>query len=247
MQFTERTVLVTGASRGIGRAIALALGRAGARVTVNYVQNSRAAEAVVQAIREEGGQAMMHGADVRDLDAVKSMVAATEDAFGPIDVLVNNAGVLDDTPVTFMTDEQWSRVLDVNLGGAFHTTKVVGKSMARRKKGRIINISSDAGLMGDMMRANYAAAKAGLVGLTKAVAREFAAAGVSVNAVAPGTIETDMIAGMRAAQREARLAQIPMKRFGTAEDVAAVVLFLASDEAGYVTGQVLSVDGGLRM
>lgn len=247
MQNTAQTVLITGASRGIGRAIALAFGNAGANVIVNFLNNERAARDVAAAIGAADGRAITHRADVRDLDAVKTMVAAAENELGPLDVLVNNAGCLNDTLVTFMTDEQWSEVLDVNLTGAFHTIKAVGKGMARRKQGTIINISSDAGLMGDMMRANYAAAKAGLLGLTKTVAREFAASGITVNAIAPGIIETDMTAGMPEAKKQDLLSRIPMKRLGTPEDVAGLAVFLASDHARYITGQVFPVDGGLRM
>ena len=247
MEFQDTSVLVTGGSRGIGRAIALAFGGRGARVAVNYAHSAEAAEETAAAVRQAGGRAIAVRADVRDLEAVRAMTQQVLAEFGSVDVLVNNAGIIRDNLVTFMKDEEWNEVLDVDLKGAFHCIKVVGREMTRRKKGRIINISSDAGLLGDMMRANYASAKAGLIGLTKTVAREFAASGVAVNAVAPGIIETDMIAGMGEAKRAKAMERIPQGRFGRPEEVAAVVLFLASGAADYLTGEVLRVDGGLNI
>ena len=175
------------------------------------------------------------------------MVKRTEEELGEINILVNNAGVLRDNLLVFMKDEEWNEVVDTSLKGAYHCTKVVGRGMSRRKRGKIINISSDAGLLGDMMRANYSSAKAGLIGLTKTTARELAACGVQANAVAPGIIETEMISGMNDAKRNIKLEAIPMGRFGAPEEVARVVLFLASDQSNYITGQTLCVDGGLRM
>lgn len=247
MTFEGKTALVTGASRGIGRATALALARNGANVVVNYVRAEEAAREVVEMIRSHGREAIAVKADVRNLDEVKAMAGKVKDDLGGIDILVNNAGVIRDKPVGFIKDEEWDEVLDTSLKGAFHCIKVVGKEMMRKKYGKIINISSDAGLLGDFMRAHYSSAKAGLLGLTKAVAREFASSGINVNAVAPGIIETDLISGMSESRRKEYLSRTPQGRFGSAEEVAQVVVFLASDAAAYITGQVICVDGGLRM
>jgi 3-oxoacyl-[acyl-carrier protein] reductase len=246
MKLSGQVAIVTGAARGIGRAIALALGAEGANVVVNYLHSADAAEEVANAVRASGRQALPFKADVRNQDEVKAMVARAKEVFGRIDILVNNAGLLRDNYVMFMKEEEWNEVLDVCLKGAFHCTKAVSREMVRQKSGRIVNISSDAGLMGDLMRANYASAKAGLIGLTKTVARELAPSGVTVNAVSPGIIETDLIAGMAESRRAKQLERIPLARFGQPEEVARAVLFLASAEARYITGQVLCVDGGLH-
>lgn len=245
MSFQGKVAIVTGASRGIGRAIALALARHGARVVVNYVNAAAAAEEVAGRIRASGSEAITVKADVRNLDEVKQMAALTKQTFGRIDILVNNAGILRDNYVTFMKDEEWNDVLDTNLKGAFYGIKVVGKELVRQKSGRIITIASDAGLLGDLMRANYAAAKAGLLGLTRTAAREFAAHGITVNAVSPGIIETDMISDLVETRKNKQRELIPQGRFGRPEEVAEAVLFLASDDAAYITGEVICVDGGL--
>ncbi len=247
IDLTGRVALVTGAARGIGRDIALVLAELGADLVVNYAQSADAAAALVETIVAGGRRALAIQADVRELAAVVEMVACAKQTFGRLDILVNNAGILCDKPVTFMTDEEWDSVVDTSLKGAFHCIKAVGREMARARYGRIVNISSDAGLMGDANRANYAAAKAGMIGLTKAVAREFAASGITVNAVAPGVIDTEMIAAMPEAKRDKQLALVPLRRFGQPREVADLVAFLASERAAYITGQTIAIDGGLRM
>jgi 3-oxoacyl-[acyl-carrier protein] reductase len=242
-----KVALVTGASRGIGRAIAIALARAGADVAVNYLAHEQAAAETVAEIGKLGRTGLAVRADVRDAQAVKGLIQEVVKRFGRLDILVNNAGVVKDSFVSFMKDEDWEFVVDVSLKGAFNCIREASRIMMRQRSGRIINISSDAGLMGDAQRANYSAAKAGLIGLTKAVARELARSNVAVNAVAPGVIETEMIAGMAPERREAMMKLIPLRRFGAPTDVAELVVFLASEDAGYISGQVVCVDGGLRM
>jgi 3-oxoacyl-[acyl-carrier protein] reductase len=243
-----KSAVVTGASRGIGREIALTLARAGANVLVNFFATHRdEAAAVVAEVEGMGGGALAHLCDVRDAAGVSNMMKAAVDAFGSLDVLVNNAGVTRDVFLPFLKEADWDEVLDVNLKGAFLCTKAAARVMTHRKSGRIINISSVAGLAGDLKRAGYSASKAGLIGLTRAAARDLAAFNITVNAVAPGVIETEFLKDTPIATRERLTDLIPMRRFGVPADVAGVVLFLASGWADYITGQVFVVDGGLHM
>ncbi len=242
-----RVALVTGGSRGLGRAIALALGAAGASVAVNYQSGEQAAEAVVNQLAVAGGKAVAVAGDVGDPAAIEALFEATQSQLGPVDILVNNAGIARDGLLLRMSIDDWDRVLDVDLRGAFLCTKAALRGMIRRRWGRIINVSSVVGLMGNAGQANYAAAKAGLLGLTRATAREVASRGITVNAIAPGFVETDMTATLNAAQREAVLRAVPLERFASPAEIAPAVVFLASEASAYITGQVLAIDGGMVM
>ncbi|HEU4798394.1 MAG TPA: 3-oxoacyl-[acyl-carrier-protein] reductase [bacterium] len=242
-----RVAIVTGASGALGRAIATALAAEGAAVIVHYGSNRDAAEAVVDAIRGQSGRAQSVQADLSVPDQAQRLVEAAISAFGGVHVLVNNAGIARDTLVLRMKEEDWQTVINTNLSGAFYCTKAVLREFVRRRGGRIINITSVAGQIGTAGQANYAAAKAGLIGLTKAVAREVASRGITVNAVAPGFIEAGMTLQLSAEVVKGYLEQVPLGRAGKPEEVAAAVVFLASDDAAYITGAVLNVDGGLVM
>lgn len=242
-----RIALVTGASRGIGRAIAIELAARGATVVVNYRSSAEAAEAVVAYITEQGGTARTWQADVSSFEAAGDLVNGVIDEYGQLDILVNNAGITRDNVIMMMKEDDWDAVLETNLKSAFNCTKAAIRKMMRKRYGRIVNISSVAGLAGNAGQANYSASKAGLIGFTKAVAREIAPRGVTVNAVAPGFVETDMTSDLPENIKEVALGQIPLGRWGSPEDIAHAVAFLASDEAAYITGQVLSVDGGMVM
>jgi 3-oxoacyl-[acyl-carrier protein] reductase len=247
MDFTGRIAVVTGSSRGLGRAIALKLARLGAGVVVNYQKNAAAAEEVAAEIKASGGQALTVQADVSKAEDVERLIRQTVEAYGRLDILVNNAGTTRDTLLMRMTEEDWDLVLDCDLKSAYLCTKAAMRPMMKQRYGRIVNIASVAGLAGNAGQANYSAAKAGLIGFTKAVAREVGSRNITVNAVAPGLVPTDLTSSLPEELKAAMLQQTPLGRFGTAEDVANAVAFLASDEAGYITGQVLSVDGGMVM
>ena len=245
MSLQGRVAVITGASRGIGAAVAEALASAGAAVAL-CARNGEAAAAAAAAIAGRGGQAFGLAADVSRATDADRIVAACIERFGRLDILVNNAGITRDGLVLRMKDEDWSDVLAVNLNGAFYCARAALRAILKQKQsGRIINVGSVVGSMGNPGQANYVASKAGLIGLTKALAKEVASRGVTVNAVAPGFIETDMTAGLADAVKDAYRAQIPLGRFGTAPEVAAVVAFLASDAAAYITGQVIHVNGGM--
>ena len=243
---TGKVAIITGAGRGIGKACALALAEDGISTVVSGRDPARL-QTVVEEIEALGSPAMAVPGDISRLPDVERLVGETRERFGRIDLLVNNAGIIRDSLLVRMKDEEWDEVLAVNLKGAFYTTRACAKVMMRQRSGRMVNIASVAGIMGNPGQVNYSAAKAGLLGLTKATARELAHWGILVNAVAPGLIDTDILTSLPAEARDALLSQIPLKRVGTSREVAEVVRFLASDGAGYITGQVIQVNGGLYM
>ncbi|MFZ5827992.1 MAG: 3-oxoacyl-[acyl-carrier-protein] reductase [Bacillota bacterium] len=247
MVLANRVAIVTGASGGIGRAIAAALAAEGAAVVVNYARNAQAAEELVSSLTEAGGQAMAVQADISTSEGAETLVKATTERFGKVDILVNNAGITRDTLLMRMKEEDWDAVLDTNLKGVFLCTKAVTRPMMKARFGRIINIGSVSGLLGVPGQANYSAAKAGLIGLTRSVARELGSRNITVNAVVPGAIDAGMLHELNEEQRASYLKQIPLERFGRPEEVAAAVVFLAGPGAEYITGQTLAIDGGLTM
>lgn len=242
-----KTAIITGASRGIGAEIARKMAQAGAKIVVNYSGSQAKAEAVVEDIKNNGGEAIAVKANVADSEAVKAMVEQTMQTFGSVDILVNNAGITRDNLMMRMKDDEWDDVINTNLKGVFICTKAVTRQMMKQRSGRIVNIASIVGVMGNAGQANYVAAKAGVIGLTKTTARELASRNITANAVAPGFITTDMTDQLGEDIQKTMLAQIPLGRFGKPEEVAKAALFLASDDASYMTGQTLHLDGGMVM
>ena len=247
MLLDGKIALVTGASRGIGRAIAINLAKAGATVAINYAGNVKAAEEVQQLIIEGGGKALLVQADVAQAEAADAMIKKVIDAFGRIDILVNNAGITRDGLLMRLKESDWDAVINTNLKGVFNCTKAVTKPMMKQRVGRIVNMTSVVGITGNAGQANYAAAKAGVIGFSKSTAKELASRGITVNMVAPGFIDTDMTAVLPDKVKEEMTKGIPLGRMGQAEEVAEAVLFLVSDHASYITGQLINVDGGMVM
>lgn len=245
MNFSNHTVVVTGGAAGIGKGIALAFGRAGARVVVNYIADLAEAEAVVEAIREAGGEAVALEADISDYAQAETLVQKTMETYGQVDILINNAGITRDHLMLKMDEKMFDDVIAVNLKGTWNMCKHVTRPMLKQKSGVIINMASVVGLIGNAGQANYVASKAGVIGLTKTLAKEFGKKNVRVNAVAPGFIETRMTESLPPVVKEQYKAQIPLNRFGSVEDIVEAVLFLASDKASYITGQIINVNGGM--
>lgn len=243
----KQTAIVTGGSRGIGRAVAMRLAKDGMNLVINYRGNSAAAEETERLCRELGAEVLLVQGDVSRAEDCEKLAAQAKEAFGRVDVLVNNAGITRDGLLARMTEEDFRAVLDVNLVGPWNMMKAVNRIMMKQRYGRIVNLSSVTGLMGNMGQTNYAAAKAGILGMTKSYAREVAGRGITVNAVAPGFIDTDMTEAMPEGAKDKIITGIPMGRTGKPEDVAEAVAFLASEQAGYITGEVLRVDGGMAM
>nr|WP_041644366.1 3-oxoacyl-[acyl-carrier-protein] reductase [Mahella australiensis] len=243
----DKVALITGASRGIGRATAIKLGSEGAKVAVNYLKNADAAAKVVDIINSNGGDAVAIQGDTSVREHAVDVVNRTLEHYGTIDILVNNAGITRDNLLMRMSQDDWQKVIDINLGSVFNCTQAVCRTMIKKRSGTIINIASVVGLTGNAGQANYAAAKAGIIGFTKAVAKELSSRGITVNAVAPGFIKTDMTDTLADSVKEQVLNNIPLHRFGEPEEVAELIAFLAGEGAKYITGQVINIDGGLVM
>jgi 3-oxoacyl-[acyl-carrier protein] reductase len=247
MQLNGKTAVITGSARGLGKSIALKLAQMGANIVLNDIAQSEAIDETAEEFKSAGYNVIVTKGDVRSEDDVKQMVNSAVEAFGSIDILVNNAGITKDKPLAMMSLQDWNDVLDINLKGAFLCTKYVGKVMIKKRTGKIVNIASVAGRYGNQGQINYSASKAGLIGMTKTVAKELAPRGITCNAVAPGLIQSKMTDVLPEEVRNNYLKNIPLGRFGTPEDVANVVAFLASNDSNYVTGQVIDIDGGLVM
>lgn len=247
MTLQGKVAVVTGASRGIGKAIAIELGKRGAKVVVNYAKSAEGAEEAVEAIKGGGSEAVACQADVTDAKAAAALIKTAVDTYGRIDILVNNAGTTRDQVIMMMPEEDWDTVITTNLKSTFNCSKSAVKAMMRQRYGRIINISSVSGVLGNAGQTNYSASKAGLIGFTRALAREVAPRNITVNAIAPGFIPTDLTANVPENLKTESLKAIPLGRWGTVDEVAYAVVFLASDEAAYITGQTLNVDGGMAM
>ncbi|MDI3509104.1 MAG: 3-oxoacyl-[acyl-carrier protein] reductase [Clostridiales bacterium] len=243
----DKVALITGASRGIGKAAAIKLGSEGAKVAVNYLKNADAAAKVVDIINSNGGDAVAIQGDTSVREHAVDVVNRTLEHYGTIDILVNNAGITRDNLLMRMSQDDWQKVIDINLGSVFNCTQAVCRTMIKKRSGTIINIASVVGLTGNAGQANYAAAKAGIIGFTKAVAKELSSRGITVNAVAPGFIKTDMTDTLADSVKEQVLNNIPLHRFGEPEEVAELIAFLAGEGAKYITGQVINIDGGLVM
>lgn len=247
MLLDGKVAIVTGASRGIGKAIAIELASQGAKVVINYAGNKAAAEQVLQLIQDNGGEAVLAQADVATIDAAEDIVKVAMDSFGRVDILINNAGITRDNLLMRMKESDWDAVINTNLKGIFNCTKAVTKIMMKQRSGKIINMTSVVGITGNAGQSNYAAAKAGVIGFTKSMAKELAARGINVNAVAPGFIDTDMTAVLPETIKTEMAKNIPLARLGAPADIAKAVLFLVSSGADYITGQTLNVDGGMVM
>lgn len=245
--FKGKVALVTGSGQGIGKEIALRLAEGGATLIINYVGPAEGANEVVETIKSNGGEAVAYECNVADLSAVEKMVADVLEKYGRIDILVNNAGITKDNLILKMSEAEFDAVINVNLKGTFNATKAVTKTMMKQRYGRIINIASIVGVIGNAGQANYCASKAGIIGMTKAVARELASRNITANAVAPGFVDTDMTRVLPDNVKEELLSQIPMKKLGSVADIANAVEFLAKEESGYITGQVINVNGGMAM